>query len=245
MNILLGKPDAARMTELMDLLKSSKDSQEKVNYLEEMEGLVENLDNANDLEPLGLWGPLISFLQDDDGEVRSHTAWALGTAVQNNEKSQHAFLKHEGLGQVVKLLKDQDLKVVSKSLYCISGLINNFHLGLNKFIELNGFQQLAQVLQMGDLNSCRKILFMLSSLFGNQNTLETHEAALSANIGIMVVSLLESDDLDVTEKALSVLTEWESRHPGTVKYFINLEADYSIRDQELKESFQKLRSKLI
>lgn len=53
-----------------------------------LEQLVENLDNANNLENLKLWEPLVGQLDSTDKEMRFMAAWCVGTAVQNNEKSQ-------------------------------------------------------------------------------------------------------------------------------------------------------------
>lgn len=245
----MGRSDAVRMQELVDLVKSSSVLQERVNALLELEELVQSLDNANDLEPLGLWQLLISFLKDTESEIRLHSAWVLGTAVQNNEKSQYSFFKHGGMDATTLLLNDTDVNVISKCLYCISGLINHYPDALSKFIDLDGFMKLASVLGLGDINCCRKVLFMLSSLLMNENNLMTHNAGLSAGLGVMVVALLQSHDIDIVEKALVVLEVWENIYPGTIKDFVDTipqELDGAIKDdKDLYERFIKLRSSLI
>ena len=235
------------MQELVDLVKSSSSIDDRTRALEELEEMVESLDNANDLEPLGLWEPLISFLGDQESKIRFHTAWVLGTAIQNNEKSQQSFFKNDGINAISRLLIDSDVNVISKSLYCISGLINHYPDALTKFIDLNGFKKLASVLAMGDLNCCRKVLFMMSSLLSNDNPLMTHKAALDSNLGGMIVTLLESPDVDVIEKALVVLEIWESTYPGTIKDFFVTDSDFvTIKgDQELYQRFLKFKSNLI
>jgi hypothetical protein len=242
----LGKPDAARMQELCDLVQSSTNIDERTSALQELEELVSNLDNANDLEPLQLWKPLISFLSDSNSLIRFHTAWVLGTAVQNNEKSQQSFYKYGGVEAIIPLLNDSDVTVISKSLYCIAGLINHYPNALAKFIDLGGFLKLGSVLALGDLNCCRKILFMLSSLLTNESTAATHDAALNANLGVMVVSLLQSQDLDIVEKALVVLEVWENAYSGTTKDFFSSgfnEGNGNIKDdKDLYQRYLKLRS---
>jgi len=244
MNVLLGKTDAARMQELVDIANSSADLDERSRSLEELEEIVSSLDNANDLESCRLWEPLISFLSDSQSQIRLHSAWVLGTAVQNNEKSQQSFYRYGGVEAISCLLNDSDVHVIAKSLYCISGLINHYPDALAKFIELDGFKKLASVLALGDMNCCRKVLFMLSGLLTNENTLLTHNAALDANLGDMVVSLLQSQDLDVVEKALVVLEVWENAHSGTTKAFFKSESLINglVNEDELYQRYLKLRS---
>lgn len=56
-----------------------------------LEQLVENLDNANNLENLKMWPPLREELETAEAwEEREFAAWCVGTSVQNNVKSQDA-----------------------------------------------------------------------------------------------------------------------------------------------------------
>lgn len=50
--------------------------------------LVEQVDNANNLEPLKLWQPLVDLLEHEEDYVREKAAWCMGAAVENNVKSQ-------------------------------------------------------------------------------------------------------------------------------------------------------------
>jgi hsp70-interacting protein len=52
--------------------------------------LVEGIDNANDLQNMGLWPKIASLLTSSSDLVRRHAAWVCGTAIQNNAKSQAA-----------------------------------------------------------------------------------------------------------------------------------------------------------
>lgn len=49
---------------------------------------MENLDNANNMEALKLWTPLVEKLESEDTQDREMACWCLGTAVQNNIKCQ-------------------------------------------------------------------------------------------------------------------------------------------------------------
>lgn len=87
---LLGGPsDADRMRDAMAAIYSDEvDLENKLIAWDNFEQLVENLDNANNMETLGLWMPLIGKLDDAEAEVRNMALWCLGTAVQNNIKCQ-------------------------------------------------------------------------------------------------------------------------------------------------------------
>ena len=61
---------------------------DKMVAFDNFEQLIESLDNANNMEPLGLWSPLAGLLDHDEPDMRRMAAWCVGTAVQNNEKSQ-------------------------------------------------------------------------------------------------------------------------------------------------------------
>jgi hsp70-interacting protein len=87
---LMGGPsDADRMKDAMAAIQSSEvDLENKMIAFDNFEQLVENIDNANNLEPLSLWMPLVEQLQNEEAGLRTMAAWCVGTAVQNNVKSQ-------------------------------------------------------------------------------------------------------------------------------------------------------------
>lgn len=87
---LMGGPsDADRMKDAMAAIYHPEvDLENKLIAWDNFEQLVENLDNANNMENLGLWMPLVGKLEDGEKEVRIFALWCLGTAVQNNIKCQ-------------------------------------------------------------------------------------------------------------------------------------------------------------
>lgn len=60
----------------------------KLVAFDNFEQLIESIDNANNLEPLALWTPLVELLGNEEAQIRRMAAWCIGTAVQNNEKAQ-------------------------------------------------------------------------------------------------------------------------------------------------------------
>ncbi|KAL1626255.1 hsp70 nucleotide exchange factor fes1, partial [Diplodia seriata] len=87
---LMGGPsDAELMRESMRAITSEEtDLENKLTAFDNFEQLVEQIDNANNIEPLGLWKPLLSQLESEEAELRRMAAWCVGTAVQNNVKAQ-------------------------------------------------------------------------------------------------------------------------------------------------------------
>lgn len=87
---LMGGPsDADRMIDAMRAIKNPEVDQENTMIAwDNFEQLVENLDNANNMESLGLWMPLVEQLESEEAENRQMACWCIGTAVQNNIKCQ-------------------------------------------------------------------------------------------------------------------------------------------------------------
>lgn len=50
--------------------------------------LVESIDNANDLKPLGMWPDIVKHFHSQEPEVVVQALWVAGTAVQNNPSAQ-------------------------------------------------------------------------------------------------------------------------------------------------------------
>jgi hsp70-interacting protein len=128
-NALMGGPsDADLMKEAMILVRSPHVSlEDKIIAFDNFEQLVENLDNANNLEPLGLWVPLLEQLDNPEADMRRMAAWCLGTAVQNNVKSQERLVALNGVQKLAKLaVEDDDQAVKKKCVYALSSSIRNY-----------------------------------------------------------------------------------------------------------------------
>ena len=83
------KSDAQLMEEEMENIeKESLNLEARIQAFDNFEQLIENIDNANNLEPLKLWGRLVKKLEENEVEFRSYAAWCCATAVENNIKSQ-------------------------------------------------------------------------------------------------------------------------------------------------------------
>ena len=87
---LMGGPsDAELMRESMTAVQSPDISlEDKIVAFDNFEQLIESLDNANNMQTLGLWTPLVGLLRSEEAELRRMAAWCVGTAVQNNVQAQ-------------------------------------------------------------------------------------------------------------------------------------------------------------
>lgn len=157
---------------------------------------MESLDNANDLENLKLWQPIFDFLSDASPDMRIQACWVLGTAVQNNPRSQTAFLSLDPLPKLLDLLRSEtNGEMRSKTMYTLSGLLRHHPPAVVRFSALDGWSALNGCLSDPSISLRRKTAFMVSTLFMNVLIRKEGEAYLQAcqNVGL-VDTLLDSLD---------------------------------------------------
>ena len=141
LNALFGGPsDADLMIASMQAIKSSDPEitlEDKLVAFDNFEQLIENLDNANNLQPLALWTPLLECLAHEEAEIRMMAAWCVGTAVQNNEKSQERLLAMNGIPPLVKLAtgEAEGQKVRRKAVYALSSAARNYQPSMDVLTE--------------------------------------------------------------------------------------------------------------
>ncbi|KAL2136366.1 hypothetical protein VTI74DRAFT_4010 [Chaetomium olivicolor] len=130
LSALFGGPsDAELMRAAMEVITDSEtDLENKLIAFDNFEQLIESLDNANNLEPLSLWSPLLSLLEHEEQELRRMAAWCVGTAVQNNVKSQERLLAMGGIPSLVGLAtrEDEHEAVRRKAIYALSSAVRNY-----------------------------------------------------------------------------------------------------------------------
>lgn len=137
---LMGGPsDADLMKEAMSIIVSSDPEvthDAKMTAFDNFEQLVESIDNANNMELLGLWSPLISQLDSPVADLRRMAAWCLGTAVQNNTKAQERLLAVNGIDKLCQIaLDDVDQAVRRKAVYALSSGIRNYQPAMNQAVK--------------------------------------------------------------------------------------------------------------
>jgi len=137
---LLGGPsDADRMRDAMTAIVLPEEQVSLENKLiawDNLEQLIEQIDNANNIEALGLWPPLLEQLQSPESEHRRMAAWCISTAVQNNVKSQERLLARGGIPSLAKLAYEDPVPAVrKKAISALSSATRNFQSGMD---ELEG-----------------------------------------------------------------------------------------------------------
>lgn len=134
---LMGGPsDADRMRDAVSAIVAPTDQVDLENKLiawDNFEQLIENLDNANNMEVLGLWTPLVQQLEHAEAEMRRMAAWCCSTAVQNNVKSQERLLAMGAVPTLAKLAtEDENTAVRKKAVSALSSEVRNYQPGLDE-----------------------------------------------------------------------------------------------------------------
>ncbi|KAJ4989024.1 Hsp70 nucleotide exchange factor FES1 [Stagonosporopsis vannaccii] len=127
------KSDAQMMKDNMEVIKREDcDLEDRITAFDNFEQLIENLDNANNLESLNLWIPLIEQLENKEAELRRFAAWCIGTAVQNNIKTQEKLLVLGAIPTLVRMATgDDETKVKKKAITALSSSVRNFQPALD------------------------------------------------------------------------------------------------------------------
>ncbi|KAB8416354.1 hypothetical protein FH972_024873 [Carpinus fangiana] len=135
---LMGGPsDADRMKDAMTAIQSPQvDLDNKLIAFDNFEQLVEGIDNANNMENLALWVPLVEQLDNTVSELRCMAAWCISTAVQNNIQAQGRAL---ALGIVSKLvtlgLNDEQVATRKKAITALSSEVRNYQPGMDELLK--------------------------------------------------------------------------------------------------------------
>ncbi|KAI9772915.1 MAG: hsp70 nucleotide exchange factor fes1 [Geoglossum simile] len=158
---LLGGPsDAELMTASMNAITSADATLDnKLTAFDNLEQLVENIDNANNLEVLGLWLPLVQQLQNEEPELRRMAAWCIGTAVQNNPKAQERLYALKAIPTLFNLAtSDTAPNVRQKAVYALSSGIRNYEPSLSIVLRLLPEQLIGRSVDAGDMEVIDQIM---------------------------------------------------------------------------------------
>lgn len=145
-----GPDDPTLMKESIKIVQDPEVSLEnKLIAMDNFEMLIENLDNANNIENMKLWDPILEFLDYEEEELRTYALSIIGTAVQNNTNSQDSFIKYDnGLRKVIQIAasEKQPLETRTKAFYALSNSVRNHPVSARKFEELKGLDIIAPIL---------------------------------------------------------------------------------------------------
>lgn len=154
--------DAQRIKEALNRLQDPASQAGMLREtLQNLQDIVDNLDNANDLQLLGGWPVMTHLLRHEDAGVRAAAAEVIATSVQNFEKAQNFALRNGTLGGLLALARDPDATCRKKAVLGLSTLVREFPPGQLAFIEQDGVDLFKTLLTDADEQVRTKSLFFL------------------------------------------------------------------------------------
>lgn len=185
-------------------------SENKQIALENFEMLIENLDNANNIENLKLWPSIIKLLNDDvdDSDLKVLACSIIGIAVQNNPISQENFNSHEtGLEKLIKIANNNSNKSLQlKAIFAIASFIRNFKPGYTRFEQLNGWEIINNNMSSNDNKLLVRVLSLISAILSNEFN---QELLQQQNLIHLLCSILQDKDANsnIIDKSLSIIAD--------------------------------------
>ena len=165
LNSLLGGPSDAELMNLSMAAITSEDVEvsldDKLVAFDNFEQLVENLDNANNMAPLGLWTPLLGCLAHAHADMRKMAAWCIGTAVQNNESSQERLLAMNGIPPLARMALDphEEKQARRKAVYALSSACRNYQPAMDVLTgELEKLGRQTGSVDASDMDACDALI---------------------------------------------------------------------------------------
>ena len=207
LGMVQGKDDPTLMKENGAVLKNEKStSNEKLMALKSMEALIENLDNANNLKNMKLWPSILEQLNNEDKEIQALACSCIGSAVQNNPRSQNDFLEESGRSgafkKILKLASDStDEYSRSKALYALSNITRHSERAYEQFEDLNGWQLIPHLL--ADEKASDKLKFRALSLLSSLISEEVETANFNTKEGQEKINRLKDDK--IVDSILNIL----------------------------------------
>ncbi|KAK7055529.1 Fes1 domain-containing protein [Favolaschia claudopus] len=194
-DMILGKSDADQMKEDIAVAQDESQSESvRVDALDHLEMLIEQIDNANNLEKLQMWTPLHNLITSPSSasEIKMQTLWVIGTALQNNPAAQDAYASHDPLPALTSFLNpspSSTSQIRSKAIYALSGLLKHNGSAVAELSrpDVEGWDKLREALQDPDLGVRRKALFLLGTLIipststSSPNTTASQRTPIHAN----------------------------------------------------------------
>lgn len=225
----IGKPDSETLAKLFGaagpdeptLMKQAiavvenpeADLEAKETALENFEMLVENLDNANNIENLKLWPSVIAQLLSSELSLRVLAASIIGIATQNNENSQKAFLeKEDGLKTLISLINDDSTprELLLKTLFALSCFVRNYKDATTQFAELGGWEALHLHTAHSDHKLLLRKLSLTSALLstGLDSTKLAHFE--KSHFVDNLIATFDTDNAGCIDKVLNIITQLQT-----------------------------------
>ncbi|KAH7392955.1 nucleotide exchange factor Fes1-domain-containing protein [Pyrenochaeta sp. MPI-SDFR-AT-0127] len=129
--------NATLMKESMAVIENEEaELAHRVQAFKNLETLIQDLDNANNLENLELWQPLVALLEHKEASLREYAALCCSTAVQNNIKTQERLLVIDAIPILVRMATTDSERIVrKKAITALSSSVRNFQPALDATVS--------------------------------------------------------------------------------------------------------------
>jgi hypothetical protein len=213
--------------------------------------LVDNMDNARDLIPLGGFEPILGLLRCKYASIRKAAADVIAVAVQNHPETQRFVLSKGSLPSLLLSLRDSEEAEESVSLLnTLSSLIRGDSPAFPVFMQLNGLADLLSTLstQKENLRYLSKFFFLLCSL--TRDHAEIIPAVANESLLRLLHENIESEKREwiFRELCLELLASLSS-HPSPshgdlyrpfMPTLMNVRKQFSSSPPETQDSFREV-----
>lgn len=207
-------PDEPTLMKQAIVVVESQDStqEDKEIALENFEMLIENLDNANNIENLKLWNSIINILDEtNQDELRVLAASIIGVAVQNNPKSQEAFAKYPlGLTNLISIILNEKTssQLLLKSIFAITSYIRNFEPGYDAFEFNNGWEIINFLKKNHNVKIQLRLLSLISAIFSTHSIDKKASFIHQHNLIEYLLEILKVDsNTTCIEKSINIINQ--------------------------------------
>ncbi|KAJ9122069.1 hypothetical protein QFC24_004296 [Naganishia onofrii] len=173
---IMGKSEAVIMREKLAIaVDEEQDLSERIMAMDDFEMLVESIDNATDMQNMGMWPKVLDLLNDKQDPIIKLACWICGTAIQNNPKAQEAFHSHKPMSKLYSIISsihptNSNIQISNstraKAVYCLSAALKHWPAAVADLSSDSdrGWATLRDGLSDPDVTVRRKIAFLLSTL---------------------------------------------------------------------------------
>ncbi|KAJ9108150.1 hypothetical protein QFC19_002618 [Naganishia cerealis] len=178
---IMGKSEAVIMREKLAIaVDREEDLSERIMAMDDFEMLVESIDNASDMQNMGMWPKVLDLLTDKQDPIIKLACWICGTAIQNNPKAQEAFHSHKPMSKLYSIISsihptNSDIQISNstraKAVYCLSAALKHWPAAITDLSDDSdrGWSTLREGLSDPDATVRRKIAFLINTLLLQSN----------------------------------------------------------------------------
>ena len=234
---IMDKQGQVSETELIkDIIKRLTEAQDVARDLSSLLPLVESIDNANDLKPLGALKYLSEYIVSTDEAVRSAAASVIGKAASNNAKFKQDLVDADPLiirnliQMTREAIEQNDQSTAYQGLYAIGSMsaVNHYQTTLHELYDLLSLSLEPQ----RAIKLKRKALTLISDF--NELGLRMEVTRRDRIAGLISEGIENAEDEDFIEKCLQAVNSLVSRDQDWTQRFDLYHLRSKIRRLEVK-----------